>query len=130
MIKYFDKITFEILQCAKTEFGHYEDEESLKRTDELVSDGILKDEEWKERSLRFTDEGKEYYIQFMDELQKKHGHQWEKDDDGEINIFAYSSGYCNGPLCERCGYHFCKHCVSEFDIRHCDKDHVRYTEQY
>lgn len=37
-------------------------------------------------------------------------HSWIKDDDGEIDTFAMSYEYCNGPVCEFCGYSFCEHC--------------------
>lgn len=36
-------------------------------------------------------------------------HKW-MEEDGKIDAFAYSSGYCNGPMCERCYYSFCEHC--------------------
>lgn len=36
-------------------------------------------------------------------------HKW-MEEDGKIDEFAYSSGYCNGPMCERCYYSFCEHC--------------------
>jgi len=38
------------------------------------------------------------------------GHVWETYEDGSINIFAYSEGYCNGPVCVNCKASFCHHC--------------------
>ena len=44
-----------------------------------------------------------------------HGHIWQKDDDGSINIFAFESGNHNGPVCIKCGYSFCHHCQDKVD---------------
>lgn len=42
-------------------------------------------------------------------------HLWKKDGDFEDSIdhWAVSWGYCNGPVCERCGDSFCEHCNPE-----------------
>lgn len=40
-------------------------------------------------------------------------HKWCHDRDGYIDIFAFSSGHCNGPRCVRCGESFCHHCHPE-----------------
>ena len=37
-------------------------------------------------------------------------HNWKKDIDGEIDLWAWEEGYCNGPLCLECGESFCIHC--------------------
>lgn len=38
-------------------------------------------------------------------------HKWRKNDyNGDDDVFAYESGYHNGPECETCGFFFCKHC--------------------
>ena len=52
-------------------------------------------------------------------------HKWQLDPDMDgllnsddrynqdgkaIDIFAYESGYCNGPKCMVCGYTGCHHC--------------------
>lgn len=37
-------------------------------------------------------------------------HDWVKDEDGEIDEWAISYEYCNGPMCKRCYYSFCIHC--------------------
>lgn len=47
-------------------------------------------------------------------------HQWRKGKDGKIDMFAYSCGFCNGPVCERCSESFCEHCHPEgFDEGPC-----------
>lgn len=38
------------------------------------------------------------------------GHVWQKDEDGDIDIFGHESDPHNGPVCVRCGYGFCHHC--------------------
>lgn len=48
-------------------------------------------------------------------------HDWIKDKDGEIDIFAYESGYCNGPKCSVCGYEYCHHCHKEPPIEKCNE---------
>ena len=42
---------------------------------------------------------------------KSRKHRWKKYDDGEIDFFAWDSGYCNGPQCLDCGESFCVHCA-------------------
>lgn len=41
------------------------------------------------------------------------GHVWELSEYGDINFFAYGSGFHNGPRCTVCGYGFCHHCKNE-----------------
>lgn len=39
------------------------------------------------------------------------GHLWKRDFNvGGVDIFAYETGYHNGPICVLCGYSFCRHC--------------------
>ena len=55
-------------------------------------------------------------IKIKRELKKpKHinKHLWKKDEFGEIDEFAYSVDYHNGPVCKVCGYSFCIHCHPE-----------------
>ena len=42
-------------------------------------------------------------------------HDWARNEDGSIDFFATENGYHNGPLCRRCYYDFCKHCVDSVD---------------
>lgn len=37
-------------------------------------------------------------------------HDWETDENGNIDEWAMSYEIHNGPACERCGYSFCMHC--------------------
>lgn len=39
------------------------------------------------------------------------GHDWELNDDGEIDFWAYQNGDHNGPRCKKCGYFYCEHCI-------------------
>ena len=52
-------------------------------------------------------------------------HSWKKDDDGIIDLFAWDSGYHNGPVCERCGAAPCMHCTPDYDNKKCKKN--KYT---
>lgn len=38
------------------------------------------------------------------------GHKLVRDEDGEIDIWQYDSGYHNGPGCEKCHETWCMHC--------------------
>ncbi len=40
-------------------------------------------------------------------------HDWIKNKDGSIDIFAYEDGYCNGPRYLLCGYEYCVHCYHD-----------------
>ena len=37
-------------------------------------------------------------------------HNWKKDIDGKIDLYAWGEGYCEGPFCLECGRSFCIHC--------------------
>lgn len=46
----------------------------------------------------------------------EHGkHTWQRDEDGEIDTWAYESGFCNGVICEVCGKVVCVHCDPDYD---------------
>lgn len=36
-------------------------------------------------------------------------------DTAEIDDWAYTNNYCNGPRCRRCGHTFCMHCEPNYD---------------
>ena len=38
-------------------------------------------------------------------------HDWIKDEDGNVDEFAMSYDYHNGPQCDRCATSFCMHCT-------------------
>jgi len=37
-------------------------------------------------------------------------HLWKREENGNIDIFAFEVGFHNGPECEVCGESFCHHC--------------------
>lgn len=41
---------------------------------------------------------------------KDRGHVWKTDEDGDVDTFAMSYEFHNGPVCVRCGYSYCHHC--------------------
>jgi len=48
------------------------------------------------------------------------GHTPVVDNYGDIDGFAYSEGFCNGPKCETCGWATCWHCYPDpSDIPNC-----------
>lgn len=47
-------------------------------------------------------------IQYTKKTYKQHS--WVRDDNGEIDYFAYCFDFHNGPRCKRCNYEFCEHC--------------------
>ena len=51
-------------------------------------------------------------------------HQWKRDKYGNIDEWAVSGGFCNGPMCERCYHSTCMHCNPDYDNESCvvDKD--------
>jgi len=55
---------------------------------------------------------------------KRDKHKWQKDEHEDIDTFAWASGFCNGPVCERCYYSFCEHChpdgYNDDDCQPCD----------
>ena len=139
-IKRFDKTEFEVLKHAHPDgCGYYPSEPHKSRAFKLMKEGILIDnpfDNWNISGWKLTRKGLFYYNKFMKRLQERHGHVWmtNKDCDpedykgkrndkyaNEINEFAMSEGNHNGPRCKKCGYGFCHHCLSEFDVRNCDK---------
>ena len=42
-------------------------------------------------------------------------HLWQRDDDGEIDVWAFESGYHNGPYCTRCHHTECEHCNEDWE---------------
>ena len=43
-------------------------------------------------------------------IEDPRGHEWQKDEDDTVDIFAMDDGIHNGPKCVKCGYSFCHHC--------------------
>ena len=42
-------------------------------------------------------------------------HLWSRNKKGEIDMFAFESGYCNGPMCTRCYHVECEHCNPKWE---------------
>ena len=47
-------------------------------------------------------------------------HRWELNSRGEVDEFAFSEGYHNGPACVKCEQHFCIHCEGKAMNKDCD----------
>jgi len=137
-IKRFDSIELNTLICGERG-GYYPDgTDEGERAKLLMIEGVFNKnpvKNWQKNGYAgFTEYGKKYYAAFMKRIAQKHGHVWETnrdtnpdlyDEDDEhgkkINAFAYSSGYHNGMVCKKCGFSFCRHCESEFEIPKCTK---------
>lgn len=53
-------------------------------------------------------------------------HDWQRYKNGAIDDFAMEIGYHNGPVCKRCYYSFCVHCVQDVEAelnKPCDCSH-------
>jgi len=49
------------------------------------------------------------------------GHQWELNEDGELNQFALDYEFCNGPRCVLCGLSFCEHHDNGMPLEYCSQ---------
>jgi hypothetical protein len=128
----FDKLEYDCLRSASSEgFGYYASEEHTKRYLLLMEEGYIKNspqKEWFRVGVHLNREGEKYWKLFLKKLREKHGHVWKtnKDTQGEkgkwgsrVDVFALSEGNHNGPECKKCGFSFCQHCKSEFEIEEC-----------
>lgn len=52
-------------------------------------------------------------------------HDWKLDKNGEVDMWALSVGYCNGPMCNRCHTSVCEHCNPDWDEEECVIDEHR-----
>lgn len=52
-------------------------------------------------------------------------HDWIRDDDGEIDMWALDVGFHNGPMCKRCHSSVCEHCNPDWDEEECEVDEMR-----
>lgn len=124
-IKRFDSIEYQVLKAAhKDGMGYYNDQKRKERYLLMQKEGIVKANpktNWVQVGWHntLTEIGKEYFKAFMEKVNKNHGHIWKKDEDGSLDIFAYSIGNHNGYECILCGYGFCHHCQTELDIPKC-----------
>lgn len=62
-----------------------------------------------------------YELNFIAEAEN-HGHILKRDEDGDIDMFAMSADYHNGPRCILCFDSWCVHCKSA--IEPCDHSEV------
>lgn len=84
------------------EHPHVDFEQAIKTLQELVDEAI--------KSIKPT---------------KTTKHSWCKDEYGDIDIFGYSDGFCNGPKCEICGYSFCHHCYpNRYSDKNCNEHYI------
>lgn len=135
-IKRFDEIEFRAIQCGENGGYYPYGLDEADRAILLMKEGIYENNpksNWSNTGWKFTEFGKEYYDKFMEKVQKKHGHMWmtnletnpefwNSDEYGnKIDIFAYESGFHNGPKCKNCGFEFCHHCLNEMEIPVCSK---------
>lgn len=133
----FNEDTYRVLKCGMPdEMGYYNKPELVKIAKELMKQGYFinsPEDQWWQSGWKCTPKGIELFEKYIKLLHAKHGHQWktrkesnpdlydDEDDeyDNAINEFAMCEGNCNGPECKKCGFSFCMHCTSEFDISEC-----------
>lgn len=125
-IKRYDELEYDCLTTAHPDgITHYETKEHEKRYLLLMKEGlIIKNpvKNWSKTGIKLSEKGIKYHDLFLKELRDKHGHIWETDDEGEVDMFALSVNFHNGPRCSACEYSFCEHCEKEFNISKCDVD--------
>lgn len=51
-------------------------------------------------------------------------HDWMLDKNGEIDLWAMSVGYCNGPVCKRCYTSVCEICNPDYNEEECEVDEM------
>lgn len=42
-------------------------------------------------------------------------HLWRRDKNGKIDLWAFESGFCNGPICTRCWHSECVNCNDDWE---------------
>lgn len=53
-------------------------------------------------------------------------HDWQRDGEGNIDMWGIEYGYHNGPTCTRCDYSFCIHCEPDgYNAEPCIVDEYR-----
>ena len=138
-IKRFDRIEFEVLEHAHPDgTGYFPNYPHKDRALLLMEEGVLVKnplKNWIDFGWKLTKEGIEYHNSFMEKLRKRHNHKWKTNRDSspedykegdeygdKIDTFAYSIEHHNGMECKKCGFTFCKHCKSEFDVKKCKEE--------
>lgn len=140
-IKRFDKLEHDCLKYTHPDnfgYNHFDKyvDKYVERILILMKEGIIytiKRNKFKIFECKLTKKGIKYSEVFLKILRNTHGHIWKTHKDcypedyedskygKKINFFVLSKGIHNGPECKKCGFLFCEHCISEFDINECDK---------
>ncbi len=118
----FNELNFNILKSSQPEeMGFIDHERALK----LMELGYLvykPREKWQEEGYEATSKGTELYKKWLKEIRDKHGHIWEKEENGEPDSMAFCEGLHNGFRCEKCGFEYCVHCKNEWEIPECSEE--------
>ena len=58
-------------------------------------------------------------------IYKKYGkHKWRRKENGEIDDFAFESGFCNGVVCDICGEAVCINCNPDYEeLEDCEEEY-------
>lgn len=103
--------------------AHATEFELFGAPDDYISIGWAKDIIRKHMNEIREDEGNDSRLTIRPLVHKHEEypeHQWIRNENGNIDHFAMEVGYCNGPVCKRCGYSFCEHCEPDgWDKRLC-----------
>lgn len=59
---------------------------------------------------------------------KTRKHLWKKDDDGEVDEWAWESGFHNGVHCNICYKSICVHCEPDYDEKQDCREHYMCSE--
>ena len=85
----FDEKDFDILKCSQPDdFGYLDDDRVL----ELMDLGYLEHnakENWSNNGYKSTKKGTKLFLKWTKEMRESHGHEWETNEDGEPDAFAY-----------------------------------------
>jgi hypothetical protein len=78
-------------------------------------------EEWSQSGYEATKKGFQLYRQWLASMREKHKHIWKRSDydRSKIDVFGYSEGNHNGPICVICRFSYCQHCRDEDDLPEC-----------
>lgn len=55
-------------------------------------------------------------------------HLWYKDENGDIDVWRYEGGFCNGPECQICHEAFCENCTPDWADTECETGHYYCSE--
>ena len=55
--------------------------------------------------------------------EQSYNHLWAKDENGDIDMFAFEEDYHNGPRCTKCDDYFCAHCTPNWAETKCSIPH-------